>query len=451
MRERVRSIRATLLAGQALVLIGTVVVFAAVLYSSRRNADVRALDERIGTRVAAIAAAAEDDEEDGVELELSDAYLAEFSGGEDAPYFLVWDSAGAVALSSGVPGEVPLPTAEGFRDRPPRREATRRGADGLTVLVGVSTAPMVAAHREFLLSLVGAGAIVLALGLAAGWLLAGRVLAPIRRMSEAAAGISEADPTRRLDVGRTETELGSLAATLNDAFDRMHEAVERRTRFTADASHELRTPVSVVLATAEQALGRERTAAEYEEALETVRRAARRMKHLVDDLLTLTRADAGDLPLARDPVDLAEVSDEVLDLVRPLAAAADVSLALDGAPGIVVPGDRERLRDAVTNLVRNAIRYNRPGGRVTVSVRNGGADAAIAVEDTGIGIPREHRARLFERFTRVDEARSRRDGGAGLGLAIAASIVDGHGGTIDVDSTPDVGSTFTITLPRGNE
>ncbi|MFG0318489.1 MAG: sensor histidine kinase, partial [Planctomycetota bacterium JB042] len=352
---------------------------------------------------------------------------------------------------SGVPGDVPFPTAEGFRDRPPRREATRRGADGLTVLVGASTASMAAAHREFLLSLAGAGAVVLALALAGGWLLAGRVLAPIHRMSQAAAGISEADPTRRLDVGRTETELGTLAATLNDAFDRMHEAVERRTRFTADASHELRTPVSVVLATAEQALARPRAADEYEEALETVRRAARRMKHLVDDLLTLTRADAGDLPLARDPVDLAEVSRDVLDLVRPLAAEAEVTLSLDGATGVVVPGDRDRLRDALTNLVRNAIRYNRPGGRVTVSVRNGGEDAAIAVEDTGIGIAREHRGRLFERFTRLDEARSRRDGGAGLGLAIAASIVDGHGGAIDVDSTPGVGSTFTITLPRESE
>jgi signal transduction histidine kinase len=237
-----------------------------------------------------------------------------------------------------------------------------------------------------------------------------------------------------------------LCHTLNDAFARQETAFARQTRFTADASHELRTPLSIIRTHIDLALKRERTPEEYREALQTCLRSAERMSSVVQGLLTLARADSGADTFARDEIRLDSVVRAVVESLQAAADERQIALHLDLAP-VVVWGDGDRLADVASNLVSNAVRYNRPGGQVTVTLLDEAGDAELRVADTGIGIPAPARARIFERFYRVDDARSRAAGGAGLGLAITRWIVEGHGGTITVEDRPGGGSLFVVTLP----
>ncbi len=265
-------------------------------------------------------------------------------------------------------------------------------------------------------------------------------------MSAAARSISAADLSRRIDVDETESELGALAATLNETFDRLEAAWQRQVSFTADASHELRTPVSVIHSQAEHALARPRSVEEYRESLEACLRAAKRMKSLVESLLVLARCDAGRLDLARERVDLAETARQGAALLEPLAQERRVALETALAPA-VVQADAARLAQVVTNLVANAIRYNKEGGKVVLRTAVEGGDAVLSVSDTGIGIPEEDRPHVFARFYRADAARSNENGGGtGLGLAICRSIVEAHGGSIAFTSPPGEGTTFTVRL-----
>jgi heavy metal sensor kinase len=271
-------------------------------------------------------------------------------------------------------------------------------------------------------------------------------------MSAAAASISASDLSGRLDATTTVGELKQLAETLNATFGRLEAAFERQKRFTADASHELRTPLTIILSQVELALRKERTPAEYREALEACLRAGHRMKGAIDGLLTLARADAREFQLAREKLDLKPLVEETVAMLRPLAAERNVTLRVVAEPCELV-GDRERLREVVANLVTNAIRYNKPNGRVDVTLKG----MALTVADTGIGIPEKDRPHIFERFYRVDKARLREDasagqaragdaGGTGLGLAISKLIVEAHGGTIGFVSREDEGTTFTVAL-----
>jgi len=442
------SIRTILLGWYALILLLTIGVFGGVLYASQRRAILGEVDERIRNHSAAIAAATEVDPLDGVEIELSEDYLGLFRReGPAHPYFAVWRPGGEFVFASREGLAIPFPERAGFRDRQQRREIAIESSLGLLILVGQHTGERREDLREFLGLLIGSGLAVMGLALLGGWFLSGRVLAPIRRISRTASEISGSNLSGRIDVGRTESELGRLAITLNEAFERLQEAFERQSRFTADASHELRTPVSIILTSAEQTLERDRDPAEYRESLEAVLRAARRMKGIVDGLLTLSRADSGALTMGHDGVELAELVEESLGLFAPMAKERGVTLSWSG-PKLLVSGDRVALQEVFANLVSNGIRYNRPGGSVSVSLEEDGDRILAAVTDTGIGIPAEHLPHLFERFYRVDEARSREAGGNGLGLAISKWIVESHGGSIAVGGRVGEGTTFTVVLPR---
>ena len=255
------------------------------------------------------------------------------------------------------------------------------------------------------------------------------------------------DLTARIAIERTENELEQVALALNQAFDRLHQAVENERRFTADASHELRTPLATISAEIEWALARPRTDDEYRRCLDTARRAADRMRRVVERLLTLAHADAGAAALQRAPVRLAPVVNDAVGIVKPLADQKRVTIEtrLDAA---MVVGDRDRLTDLATNLVSNAVRYNRDGGRVSVEVWPDGDDACLRVVDTGTGISAEDLPRVFERFFRADKARTADSGGAGLGLAIAKWIVEAHGGRIACTSTAGHGTEVLVRLPR---
>jgi signal transduction histidine kinase len=250
----------------------------------------------------------------------------------------------------------------------------------------------------------------------------------------------------RIDVTRTEDELGAVATSLNRAFDRLQEAFERQTRFTADASHELRTPLASLMAELEWTLARPRASGEYRSSLATCMRAAQRMRGVVEGLLTLARADAGAIEPRREPVDLTDVVEDVVSGVGLIATERGIAIRVDGGPAIV-NGDPHRLRELVSNLLINAVQHSLPGGTVTCSISAPGPISRLVVSDTGAGVDSEDLPHLFERFYRANKARSRASGGAGLGLAISKWIAESHGGHIRCESSMGQGARFTVELP----
>jgi heavy metal sensor kinase len=321
-----------------------------------------------------------------------------------------------------------------------------RGPMRTSILVGKSIRREEDELRGFAWQLATAGTLVLAVGLVGGWWISARLLRPLGLIAATASSISETSLSERIDTAKVDRELEELAKVLNATFARLEAAFQRQARFTADASHELRTPLAVVRGQAELALSRPRRVEEYQSALESCLRAAVRMGALVDGLLTLARADAGKLDVAHEPLDLRRLVEEVIALLSPLAGTSRIRVQSNLHP-VTVMGDSSRLTQVITNLINNAIQYNHPGGSVQVSLAVKDGWAELAVEDTGVGIPSEDCPHVFERFYRVDKARSRASGGQGLGLAISKSIVEAHGGTIGFRTEAGKGSTFWVRLP----
>jgi len=335
------------------------------------------------------------------------------------------------------------------RTRDENREVYRFLPNGECVLAGRSIAADGAAMHRLALGLAAAGAAVLAIGLAGGWWLATRAIRPIEEISATAERIAAGDLSHRINVGDTESELGRLAGVLNSTFARLETAFDQQARFTSDASHELRTPLAVLLSQIQTALSRERSAAEYRETLEACRRAAQRMRVLAESMLELARLDSGQQPLRREPFDLSRVARESADLVRTLAVARGVTIHCPALPAVACEGDPERMAQVATNLLTNAVQYNRDEGEVRVSTAVAGSFAVLEVKDTGVGIAADQLPHVFERFYRVDTSRSGNEGHVGLGLAICQAIVKSHGGTLEVSSQPGLGSVFTVKLPLG--
>lgn len=366
-------------------------------------------------------------------------------------YYAIWRADGqqaGVSASAGIPRPDQMPGPPVFRSRDTFRECFHDTPDGESVLVGRDISDEIAGIRRTAWLLALAGGAVLGLGLAGGWWVAARALRPISEISATSKKISAGDLGQRIRPADSESELGLLARDLNHTFERLQGAFERQARFTADASHELRTPVSVVLAQTQSALTRERPAGEYREYLEACQRAAGRMRGIIEDLLTLARLDsAGSKPIA-ESCDLDRIVRETVELLAPVAAECDIRLDISPARCI---GDSGQLARAVSNLISNAIQYNRPGGSVRITLGSGADGVTLSVSDTGQGIPPEDLPHVFERFYRADKSRSSAKGHSGLGLAITKAIIDAHGGTIRVVSEPGRGSTFTVSLPGASD
>ncbi|AIE84187.1 ATP-binding protein [Fimbriimonas ginsengisoli] len=274
-----------------------------------------------------------------------------------------------------------------------------------------------------------------------GAFLTGRALKPIRWMAEAAETIDGENLGRRLPETRPD-ELGRLAAVFNRMLGRLESSFDSQSRFIADASHELRTPLTAMKANTSLALSGPPSTEEYRVALQCADRAADRMTRLVNDLLFLSRSDAGQLEPVREPVVVAEVVDSVFDMFRSQATAGGVKLESEVDRSLVIGSDARYLERLLSNLVANALRHTPPGGRVTISA----TPTEIRVRDTGCGIAPEHLPHLFDRFYRVDPSRSRSDGGTGLGLPICQGIARALGGSISLSSKPGVGTEVTFTL-----
>lgn len=252
---------------------------------------------------------------------------------------------------------------------------------------------------------------------------------------------------RRLFVPEHSPDLATLAQGFNDLLDRLEAALSGQRQFVADASHELRTPLAALQAEIDVALRRERTPDDYRRTLEANRYELERLSALVENLLALAALDADAAPRAKSPVELGTVCRDVAEQLSPLAARHNVRLELNVDDDATVDGDPCALERAVRNLIENAIRYTPAGETIAIRTRREGANARVDVVDAGIGISEDHLPHLFERFYRVDTARSRAHGGAGLGLSIVKAIVESHGGSVSVESRLGVGSTFTLLFP----
>lgn len=279
-------------------------------------------------------------------------------------------------------------------------------------------------------------------------LLASTWLRSVDAAAESAHRIGSGETLReRLFVPKGEDEIAKLARAFNELLDKLESAHSTQQRFLADASHELRTPLTVLRGEIEVALRRERSADEYREVLESSREEIERLARLTENLLALARSDAGECIATREAVDLSALCVQVRDTLAPHAHTKRIELKADSSGPVWVEGDADALERVLLNLVENAIRYSPPGESVTLHAISEGDTAVLSVIDTGPGIGAEHLPHLFERFYRVDKARSREHGGAGLGLAIVQSLVKAHGGTVTVSSSVGHGTTFVVTLP----
>lgn len=281
-----------------------------------------------------------------------------------------------------------------------------------------------------------------------GYWLSGRSLASVNRIIKTAELIGVQNLSRRLEVPRAKDELRRLTLTLNAMLDRIETSFKRITQFTADASHDLRTPVAVIRTSAELALRRERSEVEYRDALNKILTTSVETSELLENLLSLARADAGALGIELHPLELGEHVRKVQERAVILSADKALDIRLDTPPTPVwVKADAIALDRLLLILVDNAIKYTPSGGHCEIALSQGKGNAQITVSDSGIGIAKEDVQHIFDRFYRADRARSRNRRGAGLGLAIARWITDIHGGNIAVESAPGAGSIFTVSLP----
>jgi heavy metal sensor kinase len=392
------------------------------------------------------------------DLDMPPGFMQRYGGtDEDARSFVIFKNDGTIAKAFGVPydkNNLPagnIRPTEGqmvHRERQSMHEVYLPGPVGSTVLAAGSVQRVNDELKKLISQLAAAAGAVLVIGLAGGWVISRFAVRPIGLMSATAGEISATKLTGRIDSRRVPTELQELAMVLNGMFGRLEIAFQQQARFTADASHELRTPLAVVLSHTELALSRERTPEEYRRTIETCNNAAGRMKSLVESLLLLSHADVGELSLQPVPMDLADVARDNVHMLSTLAGSRSITLASQLQPATMV-GDPFRISQVIANLLSNAIRYNQDGGSIAVTTETILGDAVLTVVDTGTGISTEDQKQVFKRFFRADKARSRVVGGSGLGLAICKSIVEAHGGNIEITSELGVGTTFTVRLPRG--
>ncbi len=453
-RTFLKSIRFRLTVWYLLVIAVLLACFGVASYIMLSYQLHRNLNESIRSRAMEI--------ESGLKIEGGAVTIA----GEPNDLVLIYDSSGALILKigpsvtfTGVGRLVPdaLLGQSGFATGiTPEGQEIRLYASPHTILPDTRVAVVIGRPETEIetalsnvKSILGLSAFVaICLAAVGGSVLANRALYPVFTMTGTAEDIGESNLSRRLAI-HGEDELGKLGATLNRMIARLETAFNRQRQSAADASHELRTPLSVIQAEATLALAKERTAEEYRKSLEVVSQEVEYMTTMLGNLLLMARSEAGQDPFHFEKVSLKELLTELSATAQLLAREKGLEFKLDSLGNVNVEGDRVKLKQLFLNLLDNAVRYTPAGGSVVASLSSNGDFAIVSISDTGIGIPEEQRLLIFERFYRVDKARSRAQGGAGLGLAIAKHIVDSHGGRIDVESQVGKGSTFRVFLPIG--
>jgi heavy metal sensor kinase len=457
MKWSAASIRARLTGWYALVLLAMLIVYASATYIAVRHEFLEQLDEQLHD---------EFETAEGRLTRSSDGRIAwrddehHDSDREAERVFEVWSTAGGQLHRSGATVSLP-PVAVAAANSSYRYETLRTNGKRWRTLTapvtvgGHSVMLRVSRSEERVLAQLWEVLVVLVLGLPlivvlagiGGYVLARRALQPLDHLATEAHRISAERLHERLSVPNQQDEIGRLAAVFNGTLERLETSFDQLKRFTADASHELRTPLAVVRGIGEAAVAERRTQPEYEEAIGSMLEEVDRMSNLVDTLLRLSRGDAGTIRLRQEPTDLGELARDAASSLAVLAEERNQTIDFNINDGLVVPVDRLVLREALTNVLDNAIKYSPNKSTVGIRVERVGDHAVIAVTDHGPGVSPEHRELIFDRFFRVDQSRSRNGGGAGLGLAIAKWAVEMHGGQLTVQDGPHGGSEFRIVLP----
>jgi heavy metal sensor kinase len=316
------------------------------------------------------------------------------------------------------------------------------------VQVGQSLSHVHHVLQRLILVLLAVGGMALVLCALSSYWLTGRAFAPIQRLIQTARRIKAGDLRQRVSIPPARDELQFLAVTLNEMLDSLDQMVSRQRRFVADASHELRTPVAVIRNKTSIALLHQQTMEEYVTILQGVNTETERLGHLLSDLLALSRGDEGRVKFEQEPVRLDLLAKATVTQTEWLADERAIHLSIQAEQPVTIVGDETRFIQVLLNLLDNALHYTAPGGNVQVSIETTQHVARLIVRDTGIGIAPEHLPHIFERFYRADPARDQSSSSnSGLGLAIVDWIVRAHGGSIEVESTLQEGSCFTLTLP----
>jgi two-component system OmpR family sensor kinase len=290
---------------------------------------------------------------------------------------------------------------------------------------------------------------VLILSTLGGRFMATRALKPVAEITQTAQNIAQgADLSQRIPIPEVQDEIGNLANTFNEMVSRLEKSFAQMRQFSSDASHELRTPLTVLKGQSELVLGKPRSKLEYQEVLSSNLEEINYMSRILEDLLTLSKGDEGEIPLEKEPVELGNIIEEVSRQGEILADEKDVKIVVAYLEPVTILGDAHRLKQMVWILIHNAIKFTPDGGEIKITLQDLDDTVYFTIKDTGIGIPEQDLPKIFDRFYRVDKARSRLEGGSGLGLAICKFIVDRHQGTIEVESKLGEGTKFKIRFPK---
>lgn len=433
--------------------------FSLFMVATLRHAMRHTVDRQLLDHMAAIRTIVAEDEnqrEAALQHDLDeDVELA-----PDLTLLEIWDDSGRAVYRSAamnrmqVPEGVPQVT-QSPQTRPSRRHPLRvlvrrvaTPSHNYVVLVAIPIHDFLDAIDQVVRTLWIAVPVLLLLAVAGGYWIASRALAPVRGMIAAANSIHPGDISTRLKLPAADDELRQLALTLNRMLDRLQAGFERVTRFTADASHELRTPIALLRTRTELLLRRERAPQEYRSALEQNLDELEKTSGLLEELMVLARADAGAESLHFTSLDFALLVRDVAAIMQPLAQAKQLAwlVSVPESP-VILHGDETSLRRLLLVLLDNAVKYTAAQGAIEIVLRTHEKQATLEVRDTGIGISEHDMPHIFERFYRADRARTRTAGGAGLGLSIGKWIVQQHGGTMTAQSSLMQGSVFYVTLP----
>jgi heavy metal sensor kinase len=312
--------------------------------------------------------------------------------------------------------------------------------------------PIEAVLRGLMMTFALGMPVIVAIAIGGGYLLTRRAMRKIDAITVQAEHISSNNLSERLPVFQTGDELERLTVALNRMMERLEDAFQHINRFSADVSHELRTPLTILRGELEAAVRHERLTPELLDVIGSALEETERLRIIVDQLLVVSRLDAGDVPIERVPLDLGQLATSTAEQMLLLAEEKSITVRCDAPAGVEVEGDRSRLKQVVVNLLDNAIRYTGEGGSISVSAARQNGWATLMVADNGAGIPPDALPHVFERFYRADKARSRYSGGSGLGLAIVKAICTAHKGDVEIASTEGVGTTVTIRLlPATND
>jgi heavy metal sensor kinase len=464
---RSHSLRVRLTVWYVGTMVVVLAVYVAIVYSFLRQDMIESLDEQLRRDFVWANATVDYTAEGGFEWTDPEIVV-----GDDAPWVQVWtlgregaqlvvSSAEArrrpipesrMLVSRADGGIVPLPTDEAtFRVLTARGAfQTRRGADAdvpYVIQVARPDTAMWTRLRE--LSALLAFGLPLAVAAAGigGYLVARRALAPIERMAERAQSITAERLSDRLPVHNADDEMGRLATVFNETLGRLERSFDQMRRFTTDVSHELRTPLTAIRSVGEVGLrGGHRDEASYRAMIGSMLEEADRLAGLVDRLLTLSRAESGQATLARETVNLRVLAEDVVSHLGVLAEEKGQRLTIETTDdGLSAVADRQVMRQALINLVDNAIKFSPTGGDIRIRITGTAHEAVCDVSDSGPGIAEEARSRIFDRFYRSDDAPA---GGTGLGLSIAKGAVEANGGRLTLEHSPHGGSTFRIIMPR---